>query len=97
MNDESAPDEIDSPVEIPIETSIDLHSFLPRDVPAVVEEYLDQCHQRGYREVRIIHGRGRGTQRAVVQKFLASHPLVKSFQDAPPEMGGWGATRVRLR
>jgi DNA-nicking Smr family endonuclease len=97
MNDDPSADWGDSPVEIPIENSIDLHSFLPRDIPEVVEEYLYQCHQRGFPEVRIIHGRGTGTQRAIVQNLLASHPLVKSFRDAPPELGGWGATWVVLK
>jgi DNA-nicking Smr family endonuclease len=89
-----ADDEI---VALPIEDSIDLHAFAPRDVPSVVDEYLHQAARRGFAEVRIIHGRGRGVQRAVVQRLAAGHPRVARFFDAPPERGGWGATVVVLR
>jgi DNA-nicking Smr family endonuclease len=85
------------PVPIPIEDALDLHSFLPRDIPDVVQEYLAACVERGFPEVRLIHGRGTGTQRRIIQALLARHPLVESFADAPPERGGWGATLVRLR
>lgn len=84
----------DEPVVLPVEDSLDLHAFRPRDIPSVVEEYLRAAHQRRFREVRLIHGRGRGAQRRVVQSFLAGHPLVARFFDAPPERGGWGATVV---
>ncbi len=87
----------DLPVELPIEDSIDLHAFAPRDIPSVVEEYLREAHRRGFSEVRLIHGRGRGVQRAVLRALLASHPLVARFSDASPERGGWGATVVVLR
>ena len=87
----------DDPIELPIEDSLDLHSFLPRDVPSVVEEYLRAARARGFREVRLIHGRGIGVQRAIVQSLLADHPLVAGFADAPEEHGGKGATVVRLR
>ena len=93
---ESAPDP-DDPVPLPIEDSLDLHSFLPRDIPSVVDEYLREAHRRGFGEVRLIHGRGKGVQRAIVQSILASHPLVREFADAPGERGGWGATVVRLK
>ena len=86
-----------SPLEVPIEDSLDLHAFAPRDIPSVVDEYLEQATARGFREVRLIHGRGTGTQRAIVQRLLHDHPLVASFGDAPPERGGWGATVVLLR
>ena len=82
---------------IPIEDALDLHAFAPRDIPAVVGDYLDAAHARGFTEVRLIHGRGIGVQRRIVQSVLAAHPLVASFADAPPERGGWGATLVRLR
>ena len=85
------------PVLVPIEDSLDLHTFAPRDIPSVVEEYLEQAAARGFREVRLIHGRGTGTQRAIVQRLLRGHPLVASFGDAPPDRGGWGATVVLLR
>ena len=83
-------------VYVPIEDSLDLHSFLPRDVPSVVDEYLVQAHARGFAEVRLIHGRGIGVQRAVVQSLLAAHPLVAGYADAPEARGGRGATLVRL-
>ncbi len=63
----------------------------------MVEEYLQAAHDRGFVEVRLIHGRGIGVQRAIVQSLLARHPLVAGFADAPPEGGGRGATLVRLR
>ncbi len=85
------------PVEVPIEDSLDLHPFAPRDIPSVVEEYLEQAAGRGFREVRLIHGRGTGTQRAIVQRLLRDHPLVARFGDAPADRGGWGATIVFLR
>jgi DNA-nicking Smr family endonuclease len=85
------------PVSLPIEDSLDLHSFAPKDVRPVVEEYLKEAAGRGFREVRLIHGRGIGVQRSSVQGLLAGHPLVERFFDAPPERGGWGATVVVLK
>jgi DNA-nicking Smr family endonuclease len=85
------------PVSLPIEDSLDLHPFAPKDVRPVVEEYLKEAAARGFSEVRLIHGRGIGLQRASVQGLLAGHPLVERFFDAPPERGGWGATVVVLR
>jgi DNA-nicking Smr family endonuclease len=87
----------DEPVPIPIEDALDLHAFAPADVRSVVDEYLREAHARGLDEVRLIHGRGIGVQRASVQSLLRTHPLVAGFADAPPERGGWGATIVRLR
>ncbi len=87
----------DEPVPIPIEDALDLHAFAPADVASVVEEYLAAAHARGFSEVRLIHGKGRGVQRRIVQSLLARHPLVLSFIDAPPDRGHWGATIVRLR
>jgi DNA-nicking Smr family endonuclease len=87
----------DEPVRIPIEDSLDLHAFAPRDVRSVVEDYLEEARARGFTEVRLIHGRGIGAQRAAVRALLTRHPLVADFVDAPPERGGWGATLVRLR
>jgi DNA-nicking Smr family endonuclease len=84
-------------VEIPIEDAIDLHSFSPADVVSVVDEYLHAAREAGFREVRLIHGRGKGVQRAAVQSMLRGHPLAESFFDAPEGRGGWGATIVRLR
>ncbi|NNF84509.1 MAG: Smr/MutS family protein [Deltaproteobacteria bacterium] len=88
---------LDSPTRIPIEDSIDLHAFAPKEVVSVVEEYLEEAAKRGLRQVRIIHGRGTGTQRRMVRSALSRHPRVEAFGDAPPEIGGWGATFVMLR
>jgi len=82
------------PVRIPIEDALDLHAFAPKDVASV--DYLREAQRAGFREVRLIHGRGTGTQRATVRALLARHPLVAGFADAPPERGGWGATVVTL-
>ena len=68
--------------EVPIEDSLDLHAFAPRDITSVVEEFVTAAHGRGHREVRLIHGRGKGVQRGIVQQALERHPLVRSFQDA---------------
>lgn len=93
--DEPSPDG-DEPIVLPIEDSIDLHPFPPADIPAVVSDYLDAAHDRGLREVRLIHGRGIGVQRERVRSLLSRHPLVHSYHDAPPESGGWGATVAQL-
>ncbi len=84
------------PVYLPVEDFIDLHSFPPRDIPAVVESYLETALAQGYSEVRLIHGRGIGVQRERVRSTLSRHPAVVSFSDAPSDRGGWGATVVRL-
>jgi DNA-nicking Smr family endonuclease len=90
-------DDADEPVPIPIEDALDLHAFAPRDVPSVVDEYLRAAHARGFREVRLIHGRGIGVQRRIVQALLGTHALVLRYADAPAGRGGWGATVVTLR
>jgi DNA-nicking Smr family endonuclease len=84
-------------VELPISGELDLHAFAPRDIPSVVEEYVRACRERGVLTLRLVHGRGKGVQRAVVRRVLANLPGVASFDDAPPASGGWGATLVRLR
>jgi len=89
--------DLEQPIEIPVEDSIDLHPFPPRDVPDVVDAYLESAVEKGFREVRLIHGRGIGVQRDRVQKLLARHQLVSGFHDAPPERGGWGATVAYLK
>lgn len=85
----------DTGVRVPIEDSIDLHSFAPRDVVSVVDEYLHAAREAGFRDVRLIHGRGKGVQRAAVQRLLREHPLVDAHWDAPESH--LGATVVRLR
>ena len=91
------PDESE-PFRLPLTQELDLHAFAPRDVPSVVEEYLRACREEGLLLVRVVHGRGRGVQRAEVQRLLRRMTEeVQSFGDAPPASGGWGATLVRLR
>jgi DNA-nicking Smr family endonuclease len=80
---------------VPIEDSLDLHAFLPRDIPSVDAEYVNAAHEAGFREVRLIHGRGKGVQRGIVQNALEQHPLVEAFWDAPESH--LGATVARLR
>ena len=69
------------PLRIPIEATLDLHAFAPRDIPSVVEEYINEAHAAGFADVRLIHGRGRGVQRGIVQRVLERHPLVLEFLD----------------
>ena len=88
--------EDDEPVRIPITDVFDLHTIPPKDVRAVVEEYLIEAHRLGYRALRIIHGRGIGVQREMVRSVLSRTPFVTEFHDAPAEAGGWGATIVTL-
>jgi dsDNA-specific endonuclease/ATPase MutS2 len=84
------------PVEIEITDVFDLHTFQPRDVKPLVEEYLLQAHAKGFRSVRIIHGKGIGVQREMVRSILSRTRFVVDWTDAPPEAGGLGATIVRL-
>jgi DNA-nicking Smr family endonuclease len=79
-------------VHIPIEDWIDLHTFSPKEIPSLLEEYLLECQKRGFKEVRIVHGKGKGVQMTIVHSFLQKSPLVESFRLAPPEAGSWGAT-----
>ncbi len=85
------------PVRIPITDVFDLHSVPAQDAKAVVEEYLQEAYRLGFRALRIIHGRGIGVQREMVRSVLAGTEFVATFQDAPAEAGGWGATIVTLR
>lgn len=86
---------MDHPHRIPIEDRLDLHPFAPRDIKSVVEEYVNAAHEAGLREVRLIHGRGKGVQRGIVQQALERHPLVTEFWDASETH--LGATVARLR
>ncbi len=86
----------DDPIEVEITDVIDLHPFRPSEVPSVVRAYLDAAVEKGLIHLRIIHGRGTGTQRRSVRTLLERDPRVVTFGDAPPEAGGWGATSVTL-
>ena len=83
------------PVRIPIENELDLHAFAPSDISSVVSEYVDAAAAAGLREVRLVHGRGRGIQRGIVQAALERHPQVIEFWDDPA--AHLGATIARLR
>lgn len=87
----------DDAVEIPIEDVLDLHPFRPKDVREVTLDYLTEARKRGFRQVRLIHGRGIGVQREIIRKLLASLDWVEAFHDADHSGGGWGATVVVLR
>ena len=87
----------DAPVTLPIDGSLDLHALAPRDVAAVVGDYLDACAERGRRDVRIVHGKGTGAQLRTVHDLLARRDDVEWFGAADETAGGWGATLVRLR
>src|SRR5712692_11739555 len=84
------------PVVIEITDVFDLHTIPPREVKAVVEEYLLEAHRKGFRVVRIIHGKGIGVQRETVRTILARTSFVEDWTDAPPDAGGLGATIVTL-
>lgn len=84
------------PVVLPLTGELDLHAFAPRDIPSVVEEYVRACREKGILQVRLVHGRGKGVQRAEVRRRLRSLPGVASVEDAPPASGGWGATLIDL-
>ena len=86
----------DVPLRIPVTDVLDLHSIPPRDVKGVVEEYLAEAHRLGLRALRIIHGRGIGTQREMVRAILDRTPYVMAYRDAPLEAAGWGATVIDL-
>ena len=96
MNEDDVDSPFPEPVEIEITDVFDLHTIPPRDVKAVVEEYLRLAHEKGFNVVRIIHGKGIGVQRETVRSILARTDFVLDWTDAPPQAGGLGATIVRL-
>ena len=85
------------PVKIPIEDVLDLHTFSPKELPDLLVDYFEACIDEGIYSVRIVHGKGRGLLKKRVQELLKKNSMVKAFQDAPPEAGGWGATLVELK
>jgi dsDNA-specific endonuclease/ATPase MutS2 len=89
--------EEDEIIQYPVEDSIDLHTFRPNEVKELLNDYLEAACDKGFREVRIIHGKGTGVQRQIVHGILKNHPLVISFREAGPESGGWGATFAVLK
>ena len=99
-DDERDPDDFldadDEVVEFEITDVLDLHTFAPSEVKDLVRDYLDLAYEKGLRELRIIHGKGTGTQRRIVRSILERDPRVVSFGDPPGGGGGWGATWVRM-
>jgi DNA-nicking Smr family endonuclease len=84
------------PIHMPITDILDLHLFQPKEVPDLLDDYFSACADKGIFSLRIIHGKGHGILKKRVHAILKAHPRVKSFKDAPPEAGGWGATLVEL-
>jgi DNA-nicking Smr family endonuclease len=84
-------------VRMPIEDVLDLHTFLPKEVPDLLDDYFEACRQKGIFSVRVIHGKGRGILKQRVRSILKRHPLVEGYGDAPGDGGGWGATLVTLK
>ena len=91
----TAPD--GEPVRVPVEGTLDLHTFRPQEAVAVVEAFLEESRKRGGREVRIVHGKGTGALREKVHAYLRRSPWVESFRLGHETSGGWGATLVTLR
>ena len=89
-------DPFPEPVEIEITDSIDLHAFRPKDVKAVTQAYLEDARKKGFRIVRIIHGKGVGVQREIVRKVLSETEFVKGYRSGDEFSGGWGATIAEL-
>ncbi len=85
------------PVKIPIEDTLDLHTFKPKDIPDLFVDYFSACIDADIYSIRVVHGKGLGILKKRVQGLLKKNLMVKSFQDAPPEAGGWGATLVELK
>ena len=75
---------------------LDLHTIKPSDVKTLVPDYIDECVERGFASVRIIHGKGKGTLRRIVHAALERHPRVKRFELGDITAGGWGATLVEI-
>jgi DNA-nicking Smr family endonuclease len=89
--------EDEAPAQLPIDGVLDLHAFRPEDVAELVQDYLDECQRAGIVEIRIIHGKGKGTLRRTVHAGLERRKDVVAFTLAPSDRGGWGATLVTLR
>lgn len=89
MNDES--------VEMPIDGTLDLHTFQPREIKQLIPDYIDACLEKEIYKLRIIHGKGTGTLRDIVQAILKRHPAVAAFRHEEGSGGGWGATVVDLK
>lgn len=87
----------DQPLKIPIDGILDLHTFSPKELPSLLDDYFEACLDAGITDLRIIHGKGKGILRDRVRSILRKHPSVASFEEAPLEAGSWGATLVKLK
>lgn len=85
------------PVRMPITDILDLHTFTPKEVPDLLNEYFTACIETGIFSIRIVHGKGKGILKNRVHGLLSRNPMVASFKNAPPDAGGWGATLVELK
>ncbi|MEW6114663.1 MAG: Smr/MutS family protein [Thermodesulfobacteriota bacterium] len=85
------------PIEMPIDGVLDLHTFSPKELPGLLDDYIAACAEKGILELRIIHGKGKGVLRDRVAALLKKYPMVQSIAQAPLEAGGWGATLVTLK
>lgn len=85
------------PVHVPISDILDLHTFKPKEIPDLLDDYFAECIRADIFSVRVIHGKGKGILKNRVQGLLSKNPMVESFVDAPPDAGGWGATLVQLK
>jgi len=97
MDDDATDAALELPAKLPIDGTLDLHTFAPGEVKDVVAEYVRECHRRGIVELRIVHGKGTGVLRRQVHAVLGRMPEVASFALAAEDGGGWGATLVSLR
>ena len=96
MIEEDLENPFTEPFEIEITDTIDLHAFSPKEIKSLVENYLVEARKKGFRTVRIIHGKGIGVQREMVRKILSETDFVKSFKNAPEFSGNWGSTVAEL-
>jgi DNA-nicking Smr family endonuclease len=94
MSSDESP--FDQPIPLEIDGVLDLHTFHPKELPGLIEDYIAACRERGILSLRIVHGKGQGVLRERVHGLLKRHPHVHAFRLAGPEAGGWGATLVEL-
>lgn len=87
----------DEPHQLPIDGTLDLHTFRPQEIKELIPDYIEECLDRGIYQIRIIHGKGTGTLRTIVQAILAKHPAVAAYRHEEGSGGGWGATVVDLK